>query len=52
MLKDAIRKKQHSIKKKLVNSSQPTKLTTQIKHIIKFNKIFIPKIIFHLITRL
>jgi hypothetical protein len=36
-------------KKEQVNSSQSTKFATQIMHTIKFNKFFIPNIIFHLI---
>lgn len=42
MLKNEISKKQHSIKKKQKNSSQPTKLTMQVMHIIEFDKSFIP----------
>jgi len=44
-------KKHHffSLKKIKVNLSQSTKLLTQIMHAIKFNKIYIPWIILHLI---
>jgi hypothetical protein len=51
-LKEEIGKKNNNqffLKKKQVNSSQSTKFATQIMHTIKFNKFFIPKIIFHLI---
>jgi hypothetical protein len=44
-------KKQHLIKKNKVNSNQPSKLTTEVIHVIGLNKNFISKIIFHLIIQ-
>jgi len=50
MLKDEISEKQYLIKKHM-NLSQPNKLLMKVIHVIGFNKFFISKIIFHLITR-
>jgi hypothetical protein len=51
MLKDEISKTQYLVKKKLINLSQPNKLTTQVMDIIELNKSYISKIIFYLVIR-